>query len=162
MSRVLPGRPATINLKALVGSGDRIGLVTLAFLAIGLILNVAFPAAFAVGGPPTALGVVSAAVLLAGVTVWAWSVVLVVTKVPRGELITTGPYAIIRHPLYTAVAVLVLPWLGFLCNTWLGAAVGIVMYLASRRYTPAEETALAETFGAAWQDYRDRVRLPWL
>lgn len=33
-----------------------------------------------------------------------------------------------KHPLYTAVALLVLPWLGFLLNTWLGALVGVVPY----------------------------------
>jgi protein-S-isoprenylcysteine O-methyltransferase Ste14 len=87
---------------------------------------------------------------------------LIVAKVPRGELITTGPFALVRHPLYTAVPLLVLPWLGFLLNTWLGAALGIVMYLAGRRYAPAEEAALARTFGSAWDDYRATVKIPWL
>jgi protein-S-isoprenylcysteine O-methyltransferase Ste14 len=162
MTRVLSGRTATLNLKVLMGSGDRIGLVTLPFLVIGLVLNVMFPAVFSVGGPPAALRVASVVVLLAGVTVWAWSVVLILTRVPRGELITTGPYAVVRHPLYTSVALLVLPWIGFLCDSWLGATVGIVLYLASRRYAPAEEARLAETFGAAWQRYRSTVKLPWL
>jgi hypothetical protein len=44
------------------------------------------------------------------------------------------------------VAVLVLPWLGFLLNTGLGAALGIVMYIATRKYAPKEEAVLAETF----------------
>ena len=29
-----------------------------------------------------------------------------------------------KHPLYTIVALLVLPWIGFLLNTWLGALIG--------------------------------------
>mgnify|MGYP001143691888 FL=1 len=87
---------------------------------------------------------------------------LILIKVPRGELITGGPYALVKHPLYTGVALLVLPWLGFLLDTWLGAAVGLVLYLASRRFACAEEEALAKTFGPAWDDYRKRVKLPWL
>jgi len=79
-----------MNLKALVGSGDKIGLFTLPFLIIGLILNIAFPARFSVGGPPSALRVISIVVLIVGIAVWAWSVVLILTAVPRGELITSG------------------------------------------------------------------------
>jgi protein-S-isoprenylcysteine O-methyltransferase Ste14 len=149
--------------KVLVGSGDKIGLLTLPFLLVGLALNVAYPSAFQVGGPPAALRLVSAVVLIVGVTVWAWSIFLILTKVPRGELITSGPYAVVRHPLYTAVALLVLPWIGLLLNTWLGVLVGIILYLASRRYAPEEEAVLSKTVGGvAWERYRKAVKMPWL
>jgi protein-S-isoprenylcysteine O-methyltransferase Ste14 len=151
-----------MNLKALVGSGDKIGLLTLPFLIVGLILNLAYPSLFDVGGPSTTLRVVSIVVLIAGVTIWAWSVVLILKKVPQGELITSGPYSLVKHPLYTAVALLVLPWIGFLFNTWLGAAIGIVLYMGSRIFAPAEEAALSTTFGAAWDKYRNAVKIPWL
>lgn len=150
------------SLKTLVGSGDRIGLFTLPFLVVGLVLNVAYPALFDVGGPPTALRAVSVAVLATGVAIWAWSVALIVTRVPRGELITTGPYALVKHPLYTSVALLVLPWLGFLLNTWLGALVGVAMYVGSRMFAPAEDAALSQAFGAAWTRYTRAVKIPWL
>jgi protein-S-isoprenylcysteine O-methyltransferase Ste14 len=137
-------------------------LFTLPFLVVGLILNVAFPPVFDVGGPPTALRVISIVVLIPGVTIWMWSVVLILTKVPRGELITSGPYSLVKHPLYTGVALLVLPWIGFLSNTWLGALIGIVLYIASRVSAPAEEAALSKTFGAAWDEYCNTVKVPWL
>jgi protein-S-isoprenylcysteine O-methyltransferase Ste14 len=162
MSPVLSGRSARSNLKTLVGSGNRIGLFTLPFLLVGLILNVAYPSLFDVGGPPIALRVISAVVSAAGVAIWAWSVTLIMTRVPRGELITEGPYALVRHPLYTAVALLVLPWLGFLLNTWLGALVGVALYVGSRMFAPAEEAALSKTFGAAWTAYSKAVKIPWL
>jgi protein-S-isoprenylcysteine O-methyltransferase Ste14 len=152
----------TTTLKLLIGAGDRIGLLVLPFLVIGLALNAAFPAMFHIGGPPAWLRAVSIAVLIPGVLIWIWSVVLIVTRVPRGELITTGPFALVKHPLYTGVALLVLPWLGFLLNTWLGAALGIVLYVASRRYEPEEEAALEKRFGSAWDEYVHAVALPWL
>jgi protein-S-isoprenylcysteine O-methyltransferase Ste14 len=89
-------------------------------------------------------------------------VVLIVTRVPRGELITEGPFALVKHPLYTSVALLVLPWLGFLLNTWLGAAIGLILYAASRKYAPEEEAELARTFKSAWEQYRQSVKIPWL
>jgi protein-S-isoprenylcysteine O-methyltransferase Ste14 len=117
---------------------------------------------FRVGGPPAALRAVSIFLLIVGVATWVWSVVLVLSKVPRGELITGGPYALVRHPLYTSVSLLVLPWVGFLLNTWLGAAIGTVMYVASRTFAPAEEESLAKAFGGAWTAYRRRVKVAWL
>jgi protein-S-isoprenylcysteine O-methyltransferase Ste14 len=157
-----PGARSRVTLTDLVGSGDKIGLLTLPFLAVGLALNIAYPSVFAVGGPPTALRLLSIAVLVPGLVVWGWSVALILTKVPRGQLITSGPYALVKHPLYTGVALLVLPWAGFLFNTWLGAVLGAVVYLGSRRFSPHEEADLAKAFGAAWHDYRRRVRFPWL
>ena len=68
----------------------------------------------------------------------------------------------VKHPLYTAVALLVLPWLGFLVNTWLGAALGAVMYVGTRMFAPAEEAALAKAKGKAWTDYTRAVKIPWL
>ena len=82
-----------MKLKELVGGGDRIGLFVLPFVVVGVLLNVALPSAFDVGGPSDALRAISIVVLLAGVTIWIWSVVLILTKVPRGELITIDPPA---------------------------------------------------------------------
>lgn len=151
-----------MQIKVLVGSGDRIGMFFLPFLVGGVILNVLFPTAFDVGGPPPALQAVSVAVLGVGLVVWIWTAVLILRHVPRGELITSGPYAVVRHPLYTGVALLVLPWAGFLLNTWLGLALGIVLYIGSRRFSRSEEAELARTFGPRWKAYSSSVTIPWL
>jgi len=137
-------------------------LLTLPFLVAGLVLNILRPPLFSVGGPPAALKVLSIIVLIPGVVMWLWSVVLVLVRVPRGELITGGPYALVRHPLYTSVGLLVFPWFGFLLDTWLGALVGIVLYMASRRFAPEEDKDLAKTFGPAWDAYQKKVWMPWL
>jgi protein-S-isoprenylcysteine O-methyltransferase Ste14 len=155
-------RVKALDVKVLVGSGEKIGLLALPFLAVGLALNVLRPSLFSVGGPPLALKVLSLIVLVPGVTIWIWSAVLILTKVPRQELITDGPFSLVRHPLYTGVGLLVLPWVGFLLNTWLGVLIGIVLYVGSRMYSPEEERALANTFGAGWDEYCATVKVPWL
>ena len=40
-----------MHLKALIGSGDKIALLTLPFVVVGLIANITVPAIFDVGGP---------------------------------------------------------------------------------------------------------------
>jgi hypothetical protein len=57
---------------------------------VGVALNIAFPEAFSVGGPPPWLQAVSAFVLAVGVVVWAWSVLPILTKVCVGELSRRG------------------------------------------------------------------------
>jgi len=151
-----------MKLKVLEGSGDRIGLLTLPFLIIGLILNIMFPSVFNVCGPSTALKAISIIILIPGVTIWIWSVVLILTKVPKKELITNGPYSLVKHPLYTGVALLVLPWIGFLFNTWLGALIGIILYIGHRIFSPEEEEILSKTFGTTWDEYCNKVKIPWL
>jgi protein-S-isoprenylcysteine O-methyltransferase Ste14 len=151
-----------IDLEELVGSGDRIGLFALPFLILGVGLNAMSPEWFTVGGPPAALSAISISVLAIGIVLWMWSVVLILTHVPRGQLITTGPYRLMKHPIYTSVALLVLPWLGFLLDTWLGALIGIVVYAGTRKFAPREEASMAARFGSAWDRYRSRVWLWWL
>jgi protein-S-isoprenylcysteine O-methyltransferase Ste14 len=151
-----------MKLKTLIGSGDKIGLFTLPFLIIGVILNVINPSLFSVGGPSIALKIISIIVLIVGVVFWMWSVILILIKVPKKELITSGPYSLVKHPLYTAVALLVLPWIGFLFNTWLGALIGIIVYAGSRIFSPEEEKILSQSFGVAWDNYQKKVKMPWL
>jgi len=151
-----------MKLKVLIGNGRKIGILALPFLIIGLIMNVMFPDYFSIGGPSFALTIVSIIILISGVTIWIWSVVLILTKIPRKELITTGPYSLVKHPLYTGVALLVLPWIGILCNTWLGIVIGIIVYIGSRLYSPEEEKILSKIFGNAWDDYSKKVKLPWV
>ena len=71
------------------------------------------------------------------------------------ELVTTGPYRLVRHPIYTAI-------LGMAAGTaivsgQLHGLIGVAtMAYAYRRKIRLEEERLADTFGAAWEDYRKR------
>jgi protein-S-isoprenylcysteine O-methyltransferase Ste14 len=152
----------TSKVAVLVGSGHKVALVALPVAMVGLAANLEYPGLFDVGGTPAPLAAFAAVVLGAGLVIWAWSAVLIMVKVPRGELITTGPYALVRHPLYVGVALLVLPAAGLLLDSWLGLIIGAALYAGSRTFAPEEEAELARTFGPAWDRYRDSVLLPWL
>jgi hypothetical protein len=60
------------------------------------------------------------------------------------------------------VALLVLPWLGFLLDSSLGVPLGIAVYVGSRLFTPEEERARAETCGVHWDECCARVKISWL
>ena len=151
-----------VDLKKLIGSGDRIALFALPFVIVGFVVQIVNPALLAVDATAGATRAVAIFLLTVGVLTWAWSVGLILSKVPKGELITTGPYAIVKHPLYTSVGLLVLPSLGVLLGTWLGAVIGVAVYVGSRLFAPTEEAELRQTFGPDWEAYARTVKLPWL
>lgn len=157
--------PAARSLRAqialLVGAGDRIMLYTLPFAAIGIAANVVSPSSFHVGLGAAGLAV-GGVLLTIGVPIWITSAIQILMFVPKGKLITRGPFAIMMHPLYTSVALLVIPGVGLLFDSWLGFVIGVVLYVASRRFSPNEERELMAQFPDEYPAYRKRVLLPWL
>lgn len=151
-----------MKLKVLVGSGRKIGLFTLPFLIAGISLYILFPEFFMVNDTSGLLFLISFLFLATGIINWIWTVVLILTKIPKKQLITTGPYAIVKHPLYVGVALLILPWAGFLFNTWLGVVIGFVVYIGSGIYAPEEEKLLSQIFGVEWENYSKKVKFPWI
>ncbi len=72
------------------------------------------------------------------------------------ELVTRGPYRIVRHPIYSGNLAL---WLGAALATLnlLLLATWPLLLLGSRLELAAEERLLAARFGAAWQRYAART-----
>jgi protein-S-isoprenylcysteine O-methyltransferase Ste14 len=73
------------------------------------------------------------------------------------ELVTSGPYRWIRHPLYTTGIALVLA-IGVMAASWFILLFGLIA-LASIRLVviPLEERELVTTFGQEYRDYMQRT-----
>ena len=114
---------------------------------------------------PAGLAVMAAATLL---HVWArvhlgrnWTSEVVIQQ--DHQLVTSGPYRLVRHPVYTALIALALGTaiVSGRILSLLGAATFAVAYARKLRL---EEMALSATFGARWDEYRRRswALLPWI
>ena len=147
--------------KALVGAGDRVMGLTLPFIVVGVAANIFRPGWFSMGSATGGL-IAGIVLLVIGVPLWLTSVVQILLWVPRRTLITTGPFALMLNPLYTSVALLVFPGIGLVLDTWLGPALGAILYVSSRLFSPREEKMLAAFFPEEYPKYRSRVLLPWL
>jgi len=150
-----------MKLKALMGAGDFIIGCTLPFAAAGIVLNIVFPGVFTMYLGIAGL-IAGLAFLAAGLPLWLAAAIQILVWVPKNKLITTGPFALVLHPIYTFFGLLVIPGISFVLDTWVGFAIGIVLYVFSRIFSGREEKELGKTFGPEYDAYRAKVLLPWL
>ena len=104
------------------------------------------------------------ALTAAGIAFAVWARVVLganwsaeVTVKEGHELIQTGPYALARHPIYTGLALAVLGT-AIAVGEW-RALIALILTVGSFWYKLGiEERVMTETFGAAYDNYRRRVR----
>ncbi|MGO9323143.1 MAG: methyltransferase family protein [Terracidiphilus sp.] len=115
--------------------------------------------------PRTTLTALSADLLaLAGLFIALWARVelgknwnLYPSFQENHQLIQSGPYAYVRHPMYSGLCLM---FLGTVI--WYGNGLGLILFIASFLGTwfklREEEKILTRHFGAAYESYRQRVK----
>ncbi len=107
--------------------------------------------------------------LAAGGAVGTWGILALgknLTAVPKpiegGVLVTSGPYAFVRHPIYTGLILGTLGWALFRANV-LGVGLALVLFIFFDLKSRQEERWLAEAY-PGYDAYRHRVRklIPWI
>lgn len=146
------------------------------FFFIILLLAMFSPLGYtgALGGayvaPSEALKFLGVVLTAAGVTfaIWArrylganWSGVPSLKK--GHELVTTGPYSAVRHPIYTGI---MLGMIGstLVLGTVMSGAVVVLAVLVVAVRIKQEEGLMVSRFGEAYEVYRKKTRyiVPWL
>ena len=84
-----------------------------------------------------------------------WSAIVTLKK--DHELVTTGPYALVRHPIYTGLLLGFLGW-AVAVDRWRGPLAVAIVFVALLRKYRLEERWMHERFGSAYDAYRARVK----
>lgn len=100
---------------------------------------------------------------LLSVAFWTWTQIHLDTQWSaqlqlrqEHHLVTSGPYARIRHPLYSAM----FGWaaaLGLLTANWIFAAMAVLSIAGTVVRVPKEEQMMLETFGDEYKAYMQRT-----
>ncbi len=76
---------------------------------------------------------------------------------PDHELIQSGPYAIVRHPIYTSMFCIFVA-LALMLASWWAAVIGaVIFFIGTEVRVRAEERLLTRRFGSSFEAYRKRV-----
>ena len=143
-----------------VGYSTRVLLVSfLISLVISLLLS-----GFRIALAPMPIRWAGCTLLGCGLGLRAWSMAILGTRYTRGlqvmkrqELVTAGPYRLIRHPGYAGS---LLVWIGYALGAGSWAAAIIISLVLGGAYLyriAAEERMLRAEFGAPYQMYQQRT-----
>lgn len=109
-------------------------------------------------------GIVADVIALAGLVIMLWARVILgrnwsadVALKEGHELVTSGPYRWVRHPIYSGLLLMALGWAvwrGRYTGFW-GLAVLLPLFWIKAR---AEEQLMTQHFGDAYRSYKARVK----
>lgn len=140
----------------------RVPLGGLSVVAIVVLIRVLGRGSLAVHSP--AIGAVGAALLACGLALAIWARVYLgsnwgmpMTQRAEPELVTSGPYRFVRHPIYSGLR---LGMVGTALATSL-AGLAVVVLLGAFFYFSAsvEERNLTATFPTAYPEYQRRTKM---
>ena len=95
--------------------------------------------------------------LLFGVILWSSAVFQLLKCFPKGKLVTTGAYSVVRNPIYSSVAFFILPAVALLTMAWVYLVPSVFLYAGVMLFIGTEEKQLTHAFGKEYEDYMARV-----
>jgi protein-S-isoprenylcysteine O-methyltransferase Ste14 len=93
---------------------------------------------------------------LAGVVVLGRNLTPLITPKQDAELMESGPYRLVRHPIYSGIIQLSFGW-GLWVHGWLTLLYAVILFLVFDRKLRREESVLHKTF-PGYAAYAARVR----
>lgn len=141
----------------IVGEGWKIMLFALPSLIAAILIHNYFPQAAAL---PDSVGFIRPAgslLMILGLIFWASAVFQLVTGFSRGKLVTSGAYGIVRNPIYSSVALFILPAIAMITLTWVYLIPSVFLYAGVTIFIGREEEQLKKAFGREYETYTARV-----
>ena len=141
----------------IVGQGGKIILFMLPALVAAIWAHSALPRVAAL---PEGLGfskILGYLWLIPGLVLWGMAVAQLLTGFPRGKLVTSGAYGVVRNPIYSSVTFFILPAVSLITQTWVYAAAAVFLYTGVMLFIGKEEAMLRAAFGKEYEAYLERV-----
>lgn len=95
--------------------------------------------------------------LVLGIIYWIYSAVWFLKYFKPGRLITTGPFALCRNPIYSSIIVFIIPALALIFHSGLLFSIALVLYLGFRISIHGETIVLRRIFGEDYEIYEKSV-----
>jgi protein-S-isoprenylcysteine O-methyltransferase Ste14 len=141
----------------IVGQGGKIILFMLPSLLAAIAANIYLPKLAALPTGIRFIQPIGYVLLIPGIILWGTAVVQLLTGFPKGQLISTGAYGVVRNPIYASATFFLLPAVSLITFTWVYLIPAAFLYTGVMIFIGTEETQLTNTFGKVYEDYLMRV-----
>lgn len=140
------------------GIGPKLALLSLPYIILCTIVLINYPAfgnlEFLNTLPVRMVAYVWACI---GLLLWMWAAFWFVKYFSAHKLITTGPFALCRNPIYASIILFIIPALGVIMHSAPVLSVAVVLYIGFKISIHGECVILERLFGDEYISYRKQV-----
>jgi len=90
-----------------------------------------------------------------GLVFWIYSAVYFLKYFQPGKLITRGPFALCRNPIYSSIIVFIIPSLAIIFHSGLTLSIALVLYIGFKISIHGETSVLRKIFGEEYDAYEN-------
>lgn len=141
----------------IVGQGGKIILFMLPSLIAAILVHIFFPIIAALPESISFIQPFGYVLLIPGLIFWGTAITQLLAGFPKGKLVTTGAYSVVRNPIYSSATFFIIPAVVLLTLTWVYFVPPIFLYLGVMLFIGVEEKQLTKTFGKEYKEYMARV-----
>lgn len=146
------------NAMTLFGCGPRLALLCLPYIILSLSVMFIYPEFLNLPFIDKPLFMIAGFVWAGiGTIFWICSAVYFLKHFKPGSLITKGPFALCRNPIYSSLIVFIIPSLGIIFHSGLILSIALVLYLGFRISIHGETIVLKKIFGEEYDRYEKSV-----
>jgi protein-S-isoprenylcysteine O-methyltransferase Ste14 len=140
------------------GIGPKLALLSLPYIILCTVVLINYPAFGNVELLDTVTVSIIACVWAAmGLLLWMWAAFWFVKHFSAHKLITTGPFALCRNPIYASIILFIIPALGVIMHSAPVLSVAVVLYIGFKISIHGECILLERLFGEEYNSYRKSV-----
>jgi protein-S-isoprenylcysteine O-methyltransferase Ste14 len=140
------------------GVGPKLALLSLPYIILSLIVMFKYPEFFDIKlldfPAIKMLGFVWSGL---GICFWIYSAIFFLKYFKPGVLITKGPFALCRNPIYSSLIVFIIPSLALIFHSGLILSIAVVLYLGFKISIHGETIVLRRIFGEEYEKYAKSV-----
>jgi protein-S-isoprenylcysteine O-methyltransferase Ste14 len=146
------------NSMTLFGCGPRLALICLPYVILSLIVMYKYPEFLDLKFLDlTFVKVLGFVWLVLGVIFWIYSAIFFLKYFKPGKLITQGPFALCRNPIYSSIIVFIIPSLALIFHSGLTFTISLVLYIGFVISIHGEVNVLRRIFGTEYEEYEKSV-----
>ena len=138
----------------LFGCGPKLALICLPYVILSLIVMYKYPEFFDLRFLDLPyVKVLGFAWLGLGFSFWTYSAIFFLKYFKPGKLITQGPFALCRNPIYSSIIIFIIPSLALIFHSGLLFSIALVLYIGFKISIHGESRVLSRTFREEYETY---------